>query len=234
MEQIITENDVYVLSVTKKYLVINNNYEGLIVFDKQFNFIKKIYVNDELLIYHSYSSVMNDYIIIHDTDNEILYSINVSTETIASTACEHIFNLYYYVNNDMFYLVEKAKIFEFDYLDLQIINTHKNDFKDTTLLSNFQQKSLALDNSKKLIYDNAKIVSPPEDINNYVMNSNTIIGYTEDNIYIYINNIWKHLYRSEEIMSIRSCDLDQDSLFILLNSKTDVLVSNVIKQAILK
>lgn len=48
----LNNNDVYFIETLEDSIIINDNYSGVIIFDKGLNFVKKIRLIDDLMIYY--------------------------------------------------------------------------------------------------------------------------------------------------------------------------------------
>ncbi len=54
LEKIIRENDTYFLEVLDDRIIINDNYDGVLIFDLEMNFIKAINIFEDIVVYDSY------------------------------------------------------------------------------------------------------------------------------------------------------------------------------------
>jgi hypothetical protein len=222
MEKLIMENDVYILKITQNYVVLNDNYEGLIVLDKNLNFNKKIHVDDDFFIYQAYSSELNDYIIVQDMESDILYSINIETNNVRKINCETIFSTYYYVENDMFSLCSKGEKYEFTYDELKEMKSYREKLIDRDILSNWQESILYYTKSNELTYNDKVIKNPPGKVEGYRINSNLILSYSEKYLYSYSQGEWTLLYEVGDKYSIRECIASSKNIYVLVNDKSDV------------
>ncbi|MGX7149032.1 hypothetical protein [Enterococcus ureasiticus] len=216
------ENDVYILKITQNYVVLNDNYEGLIVLDKNLNFNKKIHIDDDFFIYQAYSSELNDYIIVQDMESDILYSINIETNSVRKINLETIFSTYYYVENDMFSLFSKGKKYEFTYDELKEMKSYNENLIDRNILSNWQENILYNTKSNELIYNNKVIHNPPVKVEEYKINSNLILSYSEKYLCSYCQGEWILLYEVGDKYSIRECTGSSKYIYVLVNDKSDV------------
>ena len=96
------ENDVYSMSESKDYLILNNKYNGLTLYDSGLNFIKNITIAEDLMVYEIYSSRFDNRIVIFDAENQMLYFIDLNKVShVISVSTEVIFlNFFKFDNNN--------------------------------------------------------------------------------------------------------------------------------------
>ncbi|RDU22604.1 hypothetical protein [Anaerosacchariphilus polymeriproducens] len=75
-ETLIKENDIYFMEVTENKIIVNDNYEGIIVFDTNMNLLKKMRLFEDIIIYSSYD-LGNDEIVLFCPENEKILYINL-------------------------------------------------------------------------------------------------------------------------------------------------------------
>ncbi|MGC6768917.1 hypothetical protein [Enterococcus sp. LJL51] len=216
----IENNDVYALAVTKKYIVINSNYKGLTVFDKNFSFVTEIDVDEELVIYQMYASTLNDYVIIQDLENETLYSVEVKNKKIVKMQCTTFFMQNYYVDGSRFRLMDGEKNYFFTYDNL-LFTVEEHSVNGLTYLTNNQEEIIYRD-YEKIIYDDGKMKK--ELLYNskgyfYSIKDKKIIKYDEEELYLWENDEWILLYEAESSYSIRQCILENERCYFLINNK---------------
>ncbi|MHC5217937.1 hypothetical protein ACYSNR_14850 [Enterococcus sp. LJL128] len=216
----IENNDVYALAVTKKYIVINSNYKGLTVFDKNFSFVTEIDVDEELVIYQMYASTLNDYVIIQDLENETLYSVEVKNKKIVKMQCTTFFMQNYYVDGSRFRLMDGEKNYFFTYDNL-LFTVEEHSVNGLTYLTNNQEETIYRD-YEKIIYDDGKMKK--ELLYNskgyfYSIKDKKIIKYDEEELYLWENDEWILLYEAESSYSIRQCILENERCYFLINNK---------------
>ena len=80
----VQENDVYFLEIVNNKILINDNYEGIIVFDDHFNVLKKIYFFNDFIIDLSIKNG-NEILFICSDINKIIYLnlLNYQTKIIS-------------------------------------------------------------------------------------------------------------------------------------------------------
>lgn len=70
------ENDIYFIEVIENKIIVNNNYQGVLIYDLELNLIKNMNLFEDILIYSSYILGKNE-IILFCPENEALVYINV-------------------------------------------------------------------------------------------------------------------------------------------------------------
>lgn len=134
---IINNNDTYILTVTKDFVVINNAYNGLLVYDKELNFIKKIKLSEDFVVYQLFSSSLNNWIIVQDVENEVLYSIETSIEKVIQIYFKDIFYHYYFCEQNRAILKTSQNTYTFDFDILEsIVENQNNNFYRNMLINN--------------------------------------------------------------------------------------------------
>lgn len=73
MEKIINGNDVYFLEVLDNKIIINDNYEGIIVLDHEINVLRKIKLFEGIYIYSSFVTEKNELLLFCPEDNKVVY-----------------------------------------------------------------------------------------------------------------------------------------------------------------
>jgi len=76
----ITDNDIYVMSISKDFIIINYNYMGLRLYDKELKFVKDIVFSQELIVYSVYASILNNNVVIIDAENSKLYILIIGID----------------------------------------------------------------------------------------------------------------------------------------------------------
>lgn len=80
MEKIIKEKDIYFMDITEDKIIVNDNYEGILVFDTNMNLLKEMQIFDDISIYTSYF-LGNDEMILFCPENEKIVYINLMEYT---------------------------------------------------------------------------------------------------------------------------------------------------------
>lgn len=73
MEKKINGNDIYYLQVIGDRIIINDNYEGIIIFDYKLNILRKIKIYEGICIYSSFIIGENELILFCPEDNNVVY-----------------------------------------------------------------------------------------------------------------------------------------------------------------
>ncbi|MEO3943961.1 hypothetical protein [Gorillibacterium sp. CAU 1737] len=73
------DNDIYFLEVVSNKIVVNNNYDGIQIFDNDLKLISKVNILDELTIYSSFNNYENEEILLFCPENEFIVYIDLNT-----------------------------------------------------------------------------------------------------------------------------------------------------------
>ena len=225
----IENNDVYVLGITKNYIVVNNNYNGLVVLDRDFSYLKNIDIDEDIVIYQLFSSEMNDYVIIQDIESETLYSIDIITDEILQVNWKLIFDNYYYVQKDTFYLKSKNSQYLFDYQNLEPKLQKETKDNNNIILASSQEDILYLKNTNEITYKDKIIEVSGDHDYGYGIEKNHIIKYSEEVLYLFSKDSWHPIFKVKEDHSIRKCVISFEYVYVLLNNKMDVSKSEIQK-----
>lgn len=84
-KEIILESDIYFLEVVNKEIIVNNDYEGILVLSPEFKIIKKIDIYQDFCIYNAI--VLDDNrILFNCIENNLIVVVNIKTSEIQT--CE--------------------------------------------------------------------------------------------------------------------------------------------------
>jgi len=72
-------NDVYLLEIIDDKIVINDNYEGIIILDRFFNIIKTIKIFDDLMIWDCYKNFSNEALLLYSYENSCFIHIDIQS-----------------------------------------------------------------------------------------------------------------------------------------------------------
>lgn len=109
-----SNNDIYFIEIVQDKIIINDNYDGIIILDSQFNIIKKIKLLDDMVIDTSFSK--NNEIILYCYENRcfIYLDINTYVYNIISLNSDYsemsFLSLYEWHNDELILLAESGKI----------------------------------------------------------------------------------------------------------------------------
>lgn len=124
-------NDVYFMEIVGKKIVVNDNYNGIMIFDNNLKLIKKLFLIEELAIYSSFSSTNE--LLLFCPDNNCLIYINIQSfyfQVISLKGFENlIFAAIYKWNQKEVILSSYQR--EFIKVDLNKYYIQKLDFNDS-------------------------------------------------------------------------------------------------------
>lgn len=98
-EKTVDNNDSYFLEISKDYIIVNDNYEGIRVYDFDFNQQYKMIINKDLFVYKSLGSGLSNNIVLYDNESNVVYFINLNTKKLNKFELEKesiIYNQYFY------------------------------------------------------------------------------------------------------------------------------------------
>ena len=72
-----TNNDIYFMEVVEEKIIINDNYDGVLILDSDLNILKSIRLLEELSIDTSFLN--NQQIVLYCYENQCLIYINIDT-----------------------------------------------------------------------------------------------------------------------------------------------------------
>ncbi|NYC30620.1 hypothetical protein [Clostridium saccharobutylicum] len=73
------KNDIYFMEVLSDKIIINDNYNGILVFDKNLELIKKLEIFEDITIYYSFVNNIGGEILLFCPNNECIVYINIET-----------------------------------------------------------------------------------------------------------------------------------------------------------
>lgn len=118
--EITMDNDIYFLQVVKNKIVVNYNYEGILILDSNLSVIKKIDIYQDFCIYNAI--VLNgDEVLFNCIENNIIFVVNIETSEIKKCEMPEM------LENEI--LMKKIKM-EGNHV---IVKTYKNHFWDLDL-----------------------------------------------------------------------------------------------------
>ncbi|VYT83880.1 hypothetical protein [Intestinibacter bartlettii] len=225
----IKNNDIYYFRLYKKKIIINNNFQGVLILNLNFELIYEINFSKKILIYRDYiieNKIILDcrelnYFICIDIDNYSYYILDVLN-------FNHDIELIRKSNEKYkFIIITKTKeIFGFDFEKNKIKLFYK-----MYLLKN-KRKTKAQNNSNNKFYFN---IENPKFI---IKKRNIIVGYNEENLEVinYENNnrnqfeVYENKSKEEWIFrNVEICILNKKNyLFILENNMSNIYESNLL------
>lgn len=220
-------NDVYVMGITKDYLVINSNYCGIVVFSKELSFVKTIEIDEDLVIYQLFSSPINNYLVVQDIENEKLYSIDLETMNVVRIEWDIIMINYYDVQNECFNVHSKNSSYQFKYQKLVLQSREELSLDSEIVLTNNQKDIVSMDDQKEVIYKDHVIDRFEESIGEYKLGENSIYKFSETELFIYDKKEWKMILEVKKEQAIRSIAISKQTIYVLLNNKSDANESEI-------
>ncbi|AQY51480.1 hypothetical protein PWEIH_14891 [Listeria weihenstephanensis FSL R9-0317] len=230
----IQNHDVYQMGATKDFIIINNGYTGIMIYDKELNIQKTMVIASELLISNIYSSLLNNFVVLLDAENEKLYVVNLMEETITSIDTNNkIFNDYYFVDSDRFSLRAGDKAYTFLYESVDVI-----DFTEVSrqfLLANYQDEEVICNEFGEIFYSihggaNRLIKGVLGHDKIATVQDGNVMIYDEEQLFVYSDFILKRKQDVPPDYSYRKVVFLEDGSFIvLLNRKDNHLCSRLEK-----
>ncbi|MBC2256438.1 hypothetical protein HCB46_13370 [Listeria ivanovii] len=231
----IVNNDIYEMGTTKDYIIINDNYTGIVVYNKECNKECNIKIDENLMIYQLYTSLLNNFVVIFDAENEKLYVVDLLKRTVENLDTNKtIFDNYYFVDNDNFILKAKLMQYTLSFERTKIIKIKVFSEKDKKLLiANSQAEEVFRDEKGRIYYNHAKKYMAELMDNNVIdsfvsINKKNVLIYDELKLLTYKNLKFKEEYKIPNEFSLRKAlFLTEEVLVLLLNEKKNILNSRI-------
>lgn len=112
-----TNNDIYFMEVVKEKIIINDNYDGVLILDSDLNILKSIKLLEEMSIDMSF--VNNQEIVLYCYENQCLIYINIDTYvykiiSLSTDFEDKVFlSLYEWVDTDLFLIADDGDFFTY-------------------------------------------------------------------------------------------------------------------------
>lgn len=125
-------NDIYFMEIALDKIVINDNYDGILILDREFNIVKTIKLFDDIVIDTSF--VKGKEIVLCCYDNRCLVYLNVETfkYTVISLSPDlydiTFLSLYEWKDNDLILLAENGTVFLCVNMSTYTVNKVQIDF----------------------------------------------------------------------------------------------------------
>ncbi|MCD2223417.1 hypothetical protein LAX75_01820 [Listeria cossartiae] len=230
----IANNDIYEIGVTKDYIIINDNYTGIVVYDKKCNRKCSIKIDENLMIYQLYTSLLNNFVVIFDAENEKMYVVNLLNRTVENLDIDEvIFGDYYFVNADNFILRAASMEYTFSFEKPRIIKISVFSRTDNYfLMANSQEENVFRSEKGSIYYnyeENMVELLGNNAIDNLVsINQKNILIYDELILLTYENLRFKEEYKIPDEFSLRRALFSTEKILVLLlNEKKDILKSRI-------
>lgn len=230
----IKDNDVYVLAQSKSFIMVNDNYQGITIYDHELNFLNAIKVSEGLMIYNLYSSKKDDRIVVFDAENMKLYLVDLYDPTdIIQSDTEAIFLEWFKSETDRFTLRDASKEYRFSFRDGKAISCS---FYDSIHMLAYRDEDILIEENSRLylLKDNEKIDvnKKYDDTKFYTFSENYIVEYDESSLLVERNDGRKESMKVGLSWQIRKVLIEEDILTILLNDKRQVTENKLIRWTI--
>lgn len=243
------DNDIYIMSTLLDFIVINDNYSGLVILDLSLNFVKKISLLNELIITEMYKNFSQRQVLIYSHDSKCFVFVDIifSTYVIFDLQKEFdgiIFSKLYYWTSTHFLLLTDYQHGIYLYsitenilrkIDLFFVKEHYSDFY--TLWLKVHRFSPTTISDEEVIYCSEEIIfcsynhktgdkhcerAPAYQIHDVIYYQQQWIFLAEDVLCFYSdgkNNIT--LTSEDRFFFARAIFLDRKTIACLIGSKAD-------------
>ncbi|MGB8367048.1 MAG: hypothetical protein WCD44_01705 [Candidatus Babeliales bacterium] len=75
----IEKNDIYILKIIDSNILINNDYQGISIFNSNLEKVKDIFIFEDLAIYSIYKNFIDKKVLLYCPDNECIVYVNLNT-----------------------------------------------------------------------------------------------------------------------------------------------------------
>lgn len=227
----IEDNDTYVLAQSKSFIMVNDNYQGITIYDHELNFLHAIKVSDDLMIYKLYSSKKDDRIVVFDAENMKLYLVDLYDPTdIIPIDTEAIFLEWFKSETDWFALRDASKEYRFSFRDGKAISCS---FYDSIHMLSYRDEDILIEENSRLylLKDNEKIDlnKKYEDTKFYAFSEKWIVEYTENSLLVEKNYGRRESIEVDTRWMIRKVLIEEDKLTILLNAESRATRNELIR-----
>lgn len=226
----ITDNDIYAMSISKDYIIINYNYMGLRLYDKELKFVKDIVFSQELIVYSVYTSILNNNVVIIDAENSKLYIliIGIDNYELLEINQDNVFSEYFMVENSNFLLAKENIVYKYSYKTGNLINTYV--MQDWSIIFNCQNEFLFRRNNKIFYKRNCVEYLLAYEYREgvfYKVFNEVFVEYDESKLKIYRKTNLIDTYLCEESFIIRTVNYCEGRIIVLLNKKSILNVSTI-------
>lgn len=106
-ERIFSNNDIYILNNSKDYIFINENYQGLILFNHGLQVLEEIFIFQDLHMYHVYQKYNGCNLLIYSPEEDQMIFINLKTKKheVIKIVTDEIFSSAYYWKDNILLMV---------------------------------------------------------------------------------------------------------------------------------
>lgn len=84
------DNDIYFMEVVLDKIVVNDNYEGILIFDDNLNLVKKLKLLEDMIVYKSYINKAKMEMLLFCVDNQCMVYIVLLSSSKSNVVCSKI------------------------------------------------------------------------------------------------------------------------------------------------
>ncbi len=218
-----SDNDMYFLEIVADKIVINDNYSGVIILNKNLNIIKRLSLIEGITIYSSYVNHINEEILLYCPDNDIIVHINLKGYDYRIIQLEDglddlIFSNAYEWHKD--YVILSTYNFELVKINMENLSLEKIGSNMAEQLYPSIYKSLELHKKSNIEIENS---------------THTILN--ENKIEIFMNGSVEFLYPVNNFIFLKSKFIsacEGDFFIVMCSSRADVNNSKLLSYRVYK
>jgi hypothetical protein len=116
----VKNKDISILEVINNFIITDNNYKGLAIYDDRLSPIKSILLPQDVLMHHIYAHYLKNEILIYDFDNSMLIWVDIDKSIYRSISTNSLpentdfSSIYYWKNQEIVLIDYKGYIYIFD------------------------------------------------------------------------------------------------------------------------
>ncbi|EOA3012162.1 hypothetical protein ACX35G_000974 [Enterococcus faecalis] len=228
----IENNDAYVLAQSENYIIINNNYCGLAIYDLELNFLKTVDILEGLLIYNIYSSTKDDKIIVFDAENEKLFLVNLNNySNVIQINREEVFLNWFVSDKNWFALRDRRNEYQFSFKNGEELSRKQYHWQNNLSYNN--EACLFEKNNKLYLSRNniiRKVSQEYDETKHYSFAEDYIVAYDEDEIIVKEKDaeVTINISRKSNWI-IRAILARENKIILLINDRMQVTKSKLIQ-----
>jgi hypothetical protein len=230
----ISDNDIYIMSQSKDFIIINDDYKGIEIYDSDLNYVKSVAINNELMISQIYSTELNNMIVIFDAESEKLFIVNLDkTEdnVVEKSRAEHFLD-YFISYDDYFTICDSKNAYDISFEDGKEIARHKCEF--VNILAWNQREQLYEINGRVFYGKDSKQkkLSVKYDDKFYSIYDGIILEYNEQEIIVrgLPDSISK--ISVDDKWEVRKAIIGKNSCIVLLNNRESIYRNKILKYSV--
>lgn len=218
MEKIISGNDVYFLQVFNNKIIINDNYEGIIILDHEINVLRKIKLFEGIYIYSSFVIGENEFILFCPEDNNVVY-VDIEKNQV------YIIDVPADIENEVFRGVilnnRNRCIFVTNKNKYIVLDKNKKALKRVNVDSQFDK--FVIKSESEIFKSNNNILQMYNDCNNRDVRDNTSVVTYEDRIIMYNNQEVKEIFPKDGYIfnNAKIMNINKHLYLVILSNKKD-------------